>query len=212
MTHSVLAETLRVLRARRGVGFVEAAEGMGVDRHTLRRLERGQGNPSYATLHKAAEYYGVTPQSLLVLVGEEGEAEPPKASAPTLPQPAVEAEEQRRISDVVHELVTRQIEEDWQAIARARESELAQGSTVRHENEARDRLLQYHPADVAELAVDLMRRVVHTEQELKRLQTGVSQPEATKAIEELTNIVQESYRAAAQRLGQGESVETGDQR
>jgi transcriptional regulator with XRE-family HTH domain len=97
MTQSVLAETLRVLRARRGVGFVEAAEGMGVDRHTLRRLERGQGNPSYATLHKAAEYYGVTPQSLLVLVGEEGETEPPKAPAPTSPQlGAEEPGEERR--------------------------------------------------------------------------------------------------------------------
>jgi hypothetical protein len=60
---------------------------------------------------------------------------------------------------MVRELVIRQSEEDSQAIARAAESDLPQVSFVRHENEARDRLVeQYHPADVAEELVDLAKK------------------------------------------------------
>jgi transcriptional regulator with XRE-family HTH domain len=47
-------------------------------------------------------------------------------------------------------------------------------------------------------------------EQLKRL-GGTAQPEVTKAVEELTNMVSESYRAG-QRAKQDEVVETGDQR
>jgi transcriptional regulator with XRE-family HTH domain len=161
-------------RESRGFTQKELAAQAGVGEATVARIELG-ASVLPNTARKLAEAMGVTVVDLM-------ENPPvPKVAAPPSHK---NTGEERRIFDVVHELVTRQIEEDRQAIARAGESELAQGSTVRHENEARDRLLQYHPADVAELAVDLMRRVVHMEQELKRIQTGVSQPDATKAIAE----------------------------
>src|SRR5215203_1854086 len=76
MMQSSLAERLRVLRARRGLGLVEAAEGIGIDRQTLRRLERGDGNPYYPTLHKIGAFYGVSAEELLV---EQEEPAPQKA-------------------------------------------------------------------------------------------------------------------------------------
>jgi transcriptional regulator with XRE-family HTH domain len=74
-----LAEKLRVLRAQKGLTLVEASERLGVDRHTLRRLELGGGRrPQYPTLTKIAEGYGVPVEELLeaeepVLAGK-GEA------------------------------------------------------------------------------------------------------------------------------------------
>jgi transcriptional regulator with XRE-family HTH domain len=62
-----LAERLRVLRAKRGLGLVEAADRIGVERHTLRDLERGtRPNPRHVTLQKLARFYGVPVEALLV--------------------------------------------------------------------------------------------------------------------------------------------------
>lgn len=61
-----LAERLRLLRARNGLSLLAASEQLGVDRHTLRDLELGQGRtPRYPTLAKIAEGYGVDVEELL---------------------------------------------------------------------------------------------------------------------------------------------------
>jgi len=61
-----LAESLRLLRARKGLSLLAASEQLGVDRHTLRDLELGQGRtPRYPTLAKIAEGYGVPVEDLL---------------------------------------------------------------------------------------------------------------------------------------------------
>ena len=66
MMQSSLAERLRVLRAKRGLGLVEAAEGIGIDRQTLRRLERGDGHPYFPTLRKISAFYDVSVEELIV--------------------------------------------------------------------------------------------------------------------------------------------------
>ncbi len=79
MMQSSLAERLRVLRAQRGLQLVDAAAKIGVDRHTLRRLERGVGEPRYPTLNKIANAYGVPVEELIeepVPLGEAPEAGP----------------------------------------------------------------------------------------------------------------------------------------
>lgn len=66
MMQGSLAEKLRVLRAQKGLTLVEASERLGVDRHTLRRLELGGGRrPQYPTLTKIAKGYGVPVEELL---------------------------------------------------------------------------------------------------------------------------------------------------
>lgn len=64
MMQESLAERLRVLRARRGLNLTDAATRIGVTRHTLAALERGQ-EPHFATLAKLAEGYGVPVEELL---------------------------------------------------------------------------------------------------------------------------------------------------
>jgi transcriptional regulator with XRE-family HTH domain len=65
MTQGSFAERLRVLRAQRGLALTEAAERIGIDRHTLRDLEVGDRTPRYPTLAKIAEGYGVPVEELL---------------------------------------------------------------------------------------------------------------------------------------------------
>jgi transcriptional regulator with XRE-family HTH domain len=76
MMQGSLAERLRVLRAQRGLSLTEASEKIGVNRHTLRDLERGKREPYGPTLRKIAEGYNVPVARLLeepVLAGK-GEA------------------------------------------------------------------------------------------------------------------------------------------
>lgn len=65
MANGSLARKLRVLRAERGLGLVEASEMIGVDRHTLRGMERGSTVPRETTLGKVARAYGVPVAELL---------------------------------------------------------------------------------------------------------------------------------------------------
>jgi transcriptional regulator with XRE-family HTH domain len=96
-----LAERLRVLRARKGLSLLAASERLGVDRHTLRDLELGQGRtPRYPTLAKIAEGYGVDVEELL-------EEPVPLAEAPTAGP------------DVARSEALRQWEQGHKAIARA---------------------------------------------------------------------------------------------
>jgi transcriptional regulator with XRE-family HTH domain len=61
-----LAARLRVLRARKGLTLLAASEELGIDRHTLRDLELGQGRtPRYPTLAKIADGYDVPVEDLL---------------------------------------------------------------------------------------------------------------------------------------------------
>jgi transcriptional regulator with XRE-family HTH domain len=76
-----LAESLRLLRARKGLSLLAASEQLGIDRHTLRDLELGQGRtPRDPTLAKIAEGYGVPVEDLL-------EEPVPLAEAPPPPRP-----------------------------------------------------------------------------------------------------------------------------
>jgi transcriptional regulator with XRE-family HTH domain len=79
MMGTSLAERLRIFRARAGLTVLEAAKRIGVDRHTLRRLELGEvSEPEYATVKKIAQFYGVSVAELM------GDPEParPKLEAP----------------------------------------------------------------------------------------------------------------------------------
>jgi transcriptional regulator with XRE-family HTH domain len=152
---------LKELREERGLSQTRFAGIAGLNPTTVNQIERGTRQPSARTLAKLASALGVSVPDLFV-----EEAVTPKTSAPPSPvAPEEDAGEEWRTRpfDMVHELVTRQIEEDRQAMARAAESGHAQGSFVRHENEAFNRLLEYPPGEVAEAYVDLMRHVVQLE-------------------------------------------------
>lgn len=77
MMQGSFAERLRVLRAQRGLALTEAAEQIGIDRHTLRALELGERTPRYPTLAKIAEGYGVPVEELLEEPALAGKAEAP---------------------------------------------------------------------------------------------------------------------------------------
>jgi transcriptional regulator with XRE-family HTH domain len=90
MMQGSLAVRLQALRARQGLTLTEASEQLGINRHTLSRLEAGTQRPYGPTLKKLAEGYGVPVEALI----EEREA--PKAQAsPSLP-PAEAVDEERR--------------------------------------------------------------------------------------------------------------------
>jgi transcriptional regulator with XRE-family HTH domain len=80
MTQRSLADRLRLLRAQRGLTVKDAAQQLGVDRHTLRRLELGMQEAQYPTLAKIAKGYGVPVEDLL----EELAGQPEWASTPDL--------------------------------------------------------------------------------------------------------------------------------
>ena len=83
-----LAGRLRVLRIERGLTVGEAAEKIGIDRHTLGRVEGGTQRPSGPTLLKIAQGYGVPVKELVE------EPIPPKVEAPS-PPPELSEEERR---------------------------------------------------------------------------------------------------------------------
>jgi transcriptional regulator with XRE-family HTH domain len=79
MTQKSLADRLRLLRAQRGLTVKDAAQQVGVDRHTLRRIELGTQDAQYPTLAKIAEGYGVPVEELLEEPVAAGKAEAPEA-------------------------------------------------------------------------------------------------------------------------------------
>ena len=81
MTHSSLPARLRVLRAREGLTLIDAAEKLGIGRDTLSSIERGHQHPTFPTLKRLAEGYGVPVEDLLE-EPEPASAALPKASAP----------------------------------------------------------------------------------------------------------------------------------
>jgi transcriptional regulator with XRE-family HTH domain len=106
-----LAERLRVLRARKGLSLLAASEELGVDRHTLRDLELGQGRtPRYPTLAKIAEGYGVPVEDLLeepVPLAEGQEARPShEAQAPGSAPPTPNQEERSTLRTEVETFIS----------------------------------------------------------------------------------------------------------
>jgi transcriptional regulator with XRE-family HTH domain len=106
MTQKSLADRLRLFRAQRGLTVKDAAQQVGVDRHTLRRIELGAQEAQYPTLAKIADGYGVPVQELLEEPVVAGKAEAPKAgpadqrsAEAAAGQPDVDSslEEERRI-------------------------------------------------------------------------------------------------------------------
>ena len=84
MMQESLAEKLRVLRAQRGLSLLAASKQLGIDRHTLRRVELGTQDPQYPTLAKIAEGYGVPVEELLEepALARKAEARLPLGPAP----------------------------------------------------------------------------------------------------------------------------------
>jgi transcriptional regulator with XRE-family HTH domain len=79
MTQKSLADRLRLLRAQRGLTVKDAAQQVGVDRHTLRRIELGTQEAQYPTLAKIADGYDVPVEELLEEPVAAGKAEAPEA-------------------------------------------------------------------------------------------------------------------------------------
>jgi transcriptional regulator with XRE-family HTH domain len=75
MMQKSLADRLRLLRAQRGLTVKDAAQQVGVDRHTLRRIELGTQEAQYPTLAKIAKGYGVPVEELIEEPAVAGKAE-----------------------------------------------------------------------------------------------------------------------------------------
>jgi transcriptional regulator with XRE-family HTH domain len=75
MIQKSLADRLRLLRAQRGLTVKDAAQQVGVDRHTLRRIELGTQEAQYPTLAKIAEGYSVPIEELIEESAVVGKAE-----------------------------------------------------------------------------------------------------------------------------------------
>src|SRR5215218_10533237 len=75
MIQKPLADRLRLLRAQRGLTVKDAAQQVGVDRHTLRRIELGTQEAQYPTLAKIAEGYSVPIEELIEESAFVGKAE-----------------------------------------------------------------------------------------------------------------------------------------
>ena len=82
MMQKSLAAKLRLLRAQRGLTLKDASAQLGVDRHTLRRIELGTQQAQYPTLLKIARGYAIDVEELLEEPEETSPA--PKAEAPQL--------------------------------------------------------------------------------------------------------------------------------
>jgi transcriptional regulator with XRE-family HTH domain len=96
MMQGWLAEGLRVIRARQGLTLVQAAEKIGVDRHTLRDLELGRRGAYLPTVEKIAEGYGVPVEDLMEEPAFAGKVEAPAKAVSPDEGPENQAEEERR--------------------------------------------------------------------------------------------------------------------
>jgi transcriptional regulator with XRE-family HTH domain len=83
MMQGSLATRLRILRVKEGLMIGEAADKMGIDRHTLGRVEQGTQMPHAPTLKKIAAGYGVSVEDLLQAGPVEAPGDLPKVEAPT---------------------------------------------------------------------------------------------------------------------------------
>ena len=57
--------TLERLRLERGLSRLQVQRGAPINRKTLKRLERGQGEPRFQTVQRLAQFYDVRPDWLL---------------------------------------------------------------------------------------------------------------------------------------------------
>ena len=96
-----LATNLRVLRARQGLGLVEAAQKIGIAEKTLIMLERGERRRAYApTLRKLSEAYGVSVEELLAPEPQEHEPQEEKQAEPPISDEAEVIA--RRVVEILH--------------------------------------------------------------------------------------------------------------
>jgi transcriptional regulator with XRE-family HTH domain len=154
-------------RADAGLTISELAERAGVSRDTISHAEKGRHGLQATTLHKLARALGMAPSELLA----EEERLAPKVESRSSLEPSfndvLEEERLEAIYDIALSAAKRQGEQDRQAAARAVESERPQSYFMRHENEAKTRLLQ-HPADeLAEAVMEFARRIVQLEEHRK---------------------------------------------
>jgi transcriptional regulator with XRE-family HTH domain len=116
MTQKSLADRLRLLRAQRGLTVKDAAQQVGVDRHTLRRIELGTQEAQYPTLAKIADGYSVAVEDLLEEPVAAGKAEAPEAGRPDEEEESAE-DHRRRTYLVAHLLEVEKCADDAEELA-----------------------------------------------------------------------------------------------
>ncbi len=114
---SVLAENLRVLRAKQNLNIKDAASKVGITRETLRDLENGVRDPYPPTLGRIAAGYGISVRDLLSPAEEPvaaGKAEASEAGPASERGSGKESEnaseEERRAVDIGQETPADRIE------------------------------------------------------------------------------------------------------
>ena len=152
---------MRWHRDRLGWTLDTLAEQAEVAEGTALRAEHGEDiRPSSG--RRIARALGV---DISELVPDKPGVVLPKAGAPSTPGPP----KKKPIFDLVRDAVLRQAEQDHQAFTRAVESGRAQSYTMVHENEALRDLLDRNQGDLAEAYIELMWRLLTSEQERERL-------------------------------------------
>ena len=154
----MVGERLAEFREQKALTLHDLEELSGVGADGISKIENGHRKPRPATLRKLARALGVEVEDFfrepVVPLGEAPrKAGPPSAIA----------------IDLAVEAAKRQDTANWQAIARAKESDQDQPSTVAHENEAFMQLRKYSEGDLAEALQDLARRFLWQAQENARL-------------------------------------------
>jgi len=167
----VQVERIRQLRKERGLSQAKLAVMADMDPATLNRLERGTGNPNLNTLERVADALGVEVADFFPIALRRSSPEPTFNDA-------LEDERREDIYDMVLAAARRQAQQDTQAAARAFESERAQTYFMRYENEVVGRLLEYAPDELAGALVEMARRCVQLEEQLKHMTEAVNEPAA----------------------------------
>lgn len=70
-SQKALGSAIRQLRNKRGDSLLALAEEAGITKNMLSLIERGEGNPSWATVHGIAKALGVSVAELAKLADDE---------------------------------------------------------------------------------------------------------------------------------------------
>lgn len=120
LTKTPLAEHLKALREARGLTLAFVAEGSGVSRATLSRVENGETSPTAETLGRLANVYALPISRLLAPLEQDY-------------QPVVKRNEQAVWLDEQHAFIRRSVSpSNGQLSLELIECELGPGQTIRY--------------------------------------------------------------------------------
>ena len=160
----------------------EVARRLGVSEKTARRYVKSGALPSmfvgnaYRVSEEDVEKF--LQESKVTAGGDLGKA--PSSSLEPSFNDALRDERSEAIYDMVLAAARRQAKQDRQATARALESGRAQAYFMRHENEVVASLLEHSPDELAGTLIEMARRCVQLEDELRQRTEAAASEEVSR--------------------------------